>query len=89
MKKLNFILNIIMGTFVGVFIGHCIHVVLDFKKHPELYAMQSAPWYTSILVYGAFTLVVLVICIGLKYSLQGTTQGRYLTGGVPPVRFSM
>ncbi len=24
-----------------------------------------------------------------KYSLQGTTQGRYLTGGVPPVRFSM
>ena len=26
---------------------------------------------------------------GVKYSLQGTTQGRYLTGGVPPVRFSM
>ena len=31
-------------------------------------------------------------CVGYmagKYSLQGTTQGRYLTGGVPPVRFSM
>ena len=26
---------------------------------------------------------------GVKYSLQGTTQGRYLTGGVLPVRFSM
>ena len=25
----------------------------------------------------------------VKYSLQGTTQGRYLTGGVPPIRFSM
>ena len=24
-----------------------------------------------------------------KYSLQGTTQGNGLTGGVPPVRFSM
>lgn len=24
-----------------------------------------------------------------KYSLQETTQGRYLAGGVPPVRFSM
>ena len=24
-----------------------------------------------------------------KCSLQGTTQSRYLTGGVPPVRFSM
>ena len=31
----------------------------------------------------------LAVDIGAKYSLQGTTQGRYLTGGVPPVRFSM
>ena len=30
-----------------------------------------------------------IIYILIKYSLQGTTQGRYLTGGVPPVRFSM
>ena len=30
-----------------------------------------------------------VISTDEKYSLQGTTQGRYLTGGVPPVRFSM
>ena len=30
-----------------------------------------------------------VIKQSVKYSLQGTTQGRYLTGGVPPVRFSM
>ena len=29
------------------------------------------------------------VYISSKYSLQGTTQGRYLTGGVPPVRFSM
>ena len=29
------------------------------------------------------------LCSASKYSLQGTTQGRYLTGGVPPVRFSM
>ena len=34
---------------------------------------------------GAFS----VIANTTKYSLQGTTQGRYLTGGVPPVRFSM
>ena len=30
-----------------------------------------------------------IMTMGPKYSLQGTTQGRYLTGGVPPVRFSM
>ena len=31
----------------------------------------------------------IVVGHNVKYSLQGTTQGRYLTGGVPPVRFSM
>ena len=29
------------------------------------------------------------ICTFEKYSLQGTTQGNGLTGGLPPVRFSM
>jgi uncharacterized protein YceK len=32
---------------------------------------------------------ILVVYYSAKYSLQGTTQGRYLTGGVPPIRFSM
>ncbi|MGG5428171.1 hypothetical protein ACQZSN_07290 [Clostridioides difficile] len=36
-----------------------------------------------------FVSILSVICTPVKYSLQGTTQGRYLTGGVPPVRFSM
>ena len=30
-----------------------------------------------------------VIVPEVKYSLQGTTQGNGLTGGLPPVRFSM
>ena len=30
-----------------------------------------------------------VVYFAAKYSLQGTTQGNGLTGGVPPVRFSM
>lgn len=70
MKKWNRILNIIMGAFIGVFIGHGIYVVWDFRTHPELYAMQSTPWYTSIWVYGIFTLVVLVVCIGIKLILK-------------------
>ena len=34
-------------------------------------------------------LIWLFIYTAVKYSLQGTTQSRYLTGGVTPVRFSM
>ena len=55
-----------MGTFIGVFIGHGIYVVWNLKFHPQLYAMQSAPWYISILVYGIFTVILLVICMLLK-----------------------
>ena len=66
MKRLNTILNTIIGAFIGVFIGHGIYVVWNFKTRPELYAMQSAPWYTSILVYGVFTVVVLLICFVIK-----------------------
>lgn len=74
MKKANQILNTIMGAFVGVFIGHGIYVIWNFKTRPELYAMQSAPWYTSILVYGAFTLAVLAVCILLKVVLKHCTK---------------
>lgn len=66
MKRFNTILNTIMGAFVGVFIGHGLYVAWNFKTRPALYAMQSAPWYTSILVYGAFTIAVLLICLVIK-----------------------
>ena len=66
MKKLSTILNTTMGAFVGVFIGHGIRVVWNLKVRPELYVMQSAPWYTSILSYGAVTLAALLICAVIK-----------------------
>lgn len=70
MKTLNRILNTITGACVGVFIGHGIYVFGDFKAHPDLYAMQSAPWYTSILLYGIVTVVVLVLAIIIKLIIR-------------------
>ncbi len=70
MKRLNQFLNILIGAFVGVFIGHGIYVYWDFKTHPDLYAAWSAPWYTSILVYGAFTLVVVVVAVIAKIIIK-------------------
>ncbi|MBD5450756.1 MAG: hypothetical protein HDR28_11565 [Lachnospiraceae bacterium] len=66
----NSILNIIIGAFIGVFIGHGIYVFWDYKTHPDLYAMQSAPWYTSILVYGLFTIVTLIVGIMIKLIIR-------------------
>ena len=68
-KKVNQILNIIMGSFTGVFIGSGLYKYWHFRKYPDLYAMQSAPWYTSILINGLFTLVLLAICMIVKVIL--------------------
>ena len=37
-----------------------------FKTYPNLYAMQSAPWYTELLLDGALVAVLVVVCIILK-----------------------
>ena len=66
MKKLDQLLNTMMGAFIGVFIGYSICVIWDYKTNPELYYIQSAPWYTSILVYGLFTIIFIVICLIVK-----------------------
>ena len=53
------------------------------------YGMWNNAWFMigKAWKYEKSVLAVLVMSIILeviKYSLQGTTQGRYLTGGVPP-----
>ena len=50
-EKINSILNIIMISFIGQFIGSGLYKYWHFRKYPNLYAMQSAPWYLSIFVY--------------------------------------
>lgn len=70
MKRFNQILNTVIGAFIGVFIGHGAYVLWDYKAHPGLYAMQSAPWYTSILVYGLVTAAVLAAAVIIKLIIR-------------------
>ena len=55
--------------------------------------IKNKSFMISTIVIAVLAAVILflpsVLDMSGKYSLQGTTQGRYLTGGVPPVRFSM
>ena len=70
MKKLNHMLNIIMGSVMGAFVGRVLYIAWNLKTHPELYAMQSAPWYTSVLVDGVFAFLVVLICIVIKVIIK-------------------
>lgn len=74
LKKLNYILNIVIGSFAGVFVGHGIYVFWDYKAHSSLYAMQPAPWYTSIFIYGIATLILLMVAIVIKLIIRKRIQ---------------
>lgn len=78
MKKINIIINIFIAVLIGVFIGHGVYTVWDFKTHPELYVVQSAPWYTSILIYGVFTIILLLICIVIKVIVNLNRSEKYM-----------
>ncbi len=70
MKMINQILNVIIGTFIGVFIGNGIYKFWDFNSHPDLYAIQSAPWYTGIILQGIITVIVVAISIIIKLIIK-------------------
>ncbi len=66
LRKLNCLLNIVIGSFIGGFIGFGIYKSWHFKTYPNLYVMQSAPWYTELLLDGVLVTAVVVVCIILK-----------------------
>lgn len=68
-KKINRILNIFVFSFIGQLIGYGLYQYWHFCKYPKFYEMQSAPWYTSILAHGLFTLIILAVCMIVKVIL--------------------
>lgn len=66
MDKLSRVLWSLLWGFIGVFIGSSACRWHDYAVRPELYAMQSAPWYLGIAVHAVFTAAVcavLLLCI--------------------------
>lgn len=78
LKKCNIILNIIIGSSVGVFWGHLIYSFVDYKNQTVLYEIQSAPWYTSSIVYGLVTIVVVLIAITTKLFLSARIKKKMI-----------
>ena len=71
MKNLNAFLNILMGSFFGVFIGSTIANYREYRTFPEIYAVNSAPWY----YFGAFQsfllfIAAVVICTAAKLIIR-------------------
>lgn len=78
LKKCNIIQNLIIGSSVGVFLGHLIYSFVEYKKQTVLYELQSAPWYTSSIVYGLVTIVVVLIAITTKLFLSARIKKKMI-----------
>ena len=53
----------VIGAFIGVLTGNGIWKYLDYKKHPDIYIQNSAPWYTGLILNGIVTLSIVIICL--------------------------
>lgn len=63
MKKLYNTLKVALWCVVGVFAGTSVYQYIDYHQRPGLYALTSAPWYTSIRIDAIFTVTVILLLL--------------------------
>lgn len=76
LRRLDKILQAGMAAAVGAFAVYGLRVLWAIKARPELYAMQSAPWYTGVLLYGAVTAAVLAALLLLQLAVRARLKRR-------------
>ncbi len=70
MKQLDSFLHTLLWFAPGMFAGIARETYLDVQNHPGLYEMQSAPWYTKLLLHGAVCLIVMVAAWVLRRMIR-------------------
>ena len=64
MKRfIQIVIRAVIIASIVILIGSCIYQYTDYKQHPEIYMLNSAPWYTGLLIQGAFTLLIIIVCV--------------------------
>ena len=68
MEKLYRFLKNFLWANVGIFCGRTVGRVWEYCAHPDLFAMQSAPWYLSIQVSAvSATLITIVLLLAMYF----------------------
>ena len=61
---------------IGFCIGHAAWNFWDYTARPGLYAMQSAPWYTSSLVICGMAAILAALLLILRFALLRYEKSR-------------
>ncbi len=72
--KLNTFLNCLIGAFIGVFFARSVYTYWDYRAHPEIYKVSSAPWYTSILLFGIVSGAIILAALIVKVMIRGKVK---------------
>ena len=70
MKRWYRTLKILLGCSIGVLLGSGIYRYFDFKARPDLYAMQSAPWYVDLEIQGIVTAVLAAVLLAAMWLVR-------------------
>ncbi len=70
MKRLYATLKLFLGCSIGVFLGRGIYLYFDFKACPDLYTMQSAPWYADLEIQGIVTAVLAAVLLAAMWLVR-------------------
>ena len=69
-KKLYATLKTVFWCVIGGFIGPTLYTCYDYHARPGLYALASAPWYTSIVMHGILTAIAAAVLLAAMYMVK-------------------
>ena len=76
MKKINHLLNIIIGVAIGSFIGLIGYDVWKLNVDPMFYHAQAMPFSFFIIVRGIFSGIIILICIIIKMIIKNNGKNK-------------
>lgn len=69
LRKIRNIIKMFIVVDIATLVGKSLFVWWDYKNHPGLYAMRSAPWYLEIIAYAIVTVFVVVVALAVYLCL--------------------
>ena len=70
LDRICMILRIAAQALAGAWASYALWQWWDFSARPGLYAMQSAPWYTGVLLCGAAAAVLVLVLLAAAWLLR-------------------
>ena len=66
MKKINIFLNVLICTSLGLWMIRAMLSYINYTRHVELFATNGWSWYDDVLIWGNYTIPIIIVCLIAK-----------------------